>query len=78
MKILNYFFIALIKIYKIFISPFFVNSCKFEPTCSTYALECFRNYNFFKALIKTSMRLLKCNPWFNTGGLDRPEDEKAK
>ena len=38
--------------------------------CSSYALDCFKNYNLLKALYKTTVRILKCNPWFNTGGVD--------
>ena len=73
MKFLNYPFILIIKFYRYFISPFFYNSCKFEPSCSLYALECFKNYNLFKAFYKSLIRLLKCNPWFNTGGIDNPK-----
>ena len=76
MKYLNFPFILLIKLYKFFISPFFFNSCKFQPTCSTYALECFKNYNIFKALYKSFIRVLKCNPWFNTGGIDNPTNKE--
>ncbi len=76
MKYLNFPFILLIKLYKFFISPFFFNSCKFQPTCSTYALECFKNYNIFKALYKSFIRVLKCNPWFNTGGFDNPTNKE--
>ena len=70
MKILNLPFIIIIKLYKFFVSPFFSNSCKFVPSCSSYALDCFKNYNLLKALYKTTARILKCNPWFNTGGVD--------
>ena len=76
MKYINLPFIVIIKVYRFLISPFFPNSCKFEPTCSTYALECFKNYNFFKATYKSFLRILKCNPWFNTGGYDPIEREK--
>ena len=70
MKILNLPFIIIIKLYKFFVSPFFSNSCKFVPSCSSYALDCFKNYNLLKALLKTTVRIFKCNPWFNTGGVD--------
>lgn len=72
MKYINFPIILIIKIYRFFISPFFPNSCKFEPTCSGYALECFKNYNFMKAFLMSFIRILKCNPWFNTGGYDHP------
>ena len=66
MKFLNLPFIILIKLYKFFISPFFYGSCKFEVSCSTYALECFKRYNLIKAFMKTFLRIIKCNPWFST------------
>mgnify|MGYP001200440419 FL=1 len=77
MKILNLPFILFIKFYKYFISPFFYGSCKFEPSCSTYALECFKNYNLFKAIYKTLIRIIKCNPWFSTSGYDPIEKDKV-
>ena len=62
--------IFLINAYKIFLSPFFSNSCKFYPTCSSYALDCFKEFNFFTATLKSIIRIIKCNPWFKTGGHD--------
>jgi len=77
MKILNLPFILFIKFYRYFISPFFYGSCKFEPSCSTYALECFKNYNLFKAIYKSLIRIIKCNPWFSTSGYDPIEKDKV-
>ena len=77
MKILNLPFILFIKFYRYFVSPFFYGSCKFEPSCSTYALECFKNYNLFKAIYKTLIRIIKCNPWFSTSGYDPIEKDKV-
>jgi len=78
MKILNLPFIIIIKLYKFLVSPFFNNSCKFVPSCSSYALDCFKNYNLVKALYKSSIRILKCNPWFNTGGIDEAIEKEEK
>ena len=69
-KIFNFPVILLINAYKIFLSPFFSNSCKFYPTCSSYALDCFKELNFFTATFKSIIRIIKCNPWFKTGGHD--------
>ena len=38
-------------------------SCRFEPSCSEYALECFKNMNFIDATIYTLRRLLRCRPF---------------
>ena len=70
MRVINYFFIYLIKGYKFLLSPLFYNSCKFEPSCSTYCMECFEKYNFIKAIYKSTVRILRCNPWFGHGGHD--------
>lgn len=76
MRIFNFSIILLIKLYKFLISPFFYNSCKFEPSCSTYAIKCFENYNFLKATLKSLFRIIKCNPWFGSGGVDDPIKKK--
>ena len=77
-KIVNYPFIFLIKVYKLLLSPFFFNSCKFEPSCSSYCLECFEKYNIFKAIYKSTLRILRCNPWFGLGGYDPVEKIKGE
>ncbi|NCA80640.1 MAG: membrane protein insertion efficiency factor YidD, partial [Sphingobacteriia bacterium] len=43
--------------------------CKFEPSCSEYALIAFKKHNFFYALYLTTSRILRCNP-FSKGGID--------
>ncbi|MCX8058826.1 MAG: membrane protein insertion efficiency factor YidD [Spirochaetes bacterium] len=68
-NLINSFFILLIIFYKKFISIHLYPSCKFIPSCSTYAYEAYKKYNFIKATILTLKRILKCNP-FNKGGYD--------
>tara|TARA_Y100000590_G_C14943403_1_gene722169 strand:- start:66 stop:317 length:252 start_codon:yes stop_codon:yes gene_type:complete len=76
MKLINYIFIFFIQIYRFIISPLFPNSCKFEPTCSSYCIECLKKYNLIKAIYKSIHRILRCNPWFGYGGYDPVEKEK--
>ncbi len=76
MKIINYILIFFIQIYKFAISPLFPNSCKFEPTCGNYCIECLKKYNLIKAISKSIYRILRCNPWFGYGGYDPIEKEK--
>ena len=70
MKIITYLLIGIIKLYKIFISPLFPNSCKFEPTCSSYCIDALKTYGLIKGIAYSIGRILRCNPWFNTGGYD--------
>ncbi|MDR3667441.1 MAG: membrane protein insertion efficiency factor YidD [Ignavibacteriaceae bacterium] len=61
--------VFLIKIYQKFISPLFPPSCRFNPSCSEYAVQAFTKYGFLKGTIKSVWRILRCNP-FNSGGFD--------
>ncbi|MBC8297366.1 MAG: membrane protein insertion efficiency factor YidD [Pelagibacterales bacterium] len=70
MKIITYLLIGIIKLYKLFISPLFPNSCKFEPTCSSYCIDALETYGLIKGIAKSISRIARCNPWFNTGGYD--------
>ena len=66
MKILTYLLIRLIKFYKLFISPMFSNnSCRFEPTCSSYCIDALKTYGLFKGISKSILRIARCNPWYN-------------
>lgn len=59
--------IKLIKFYQKYISPRFLPTCKFYPTCSNYARQAYEKYNFFKATFLVIKRILRCNP-FSKGG----------
>jgi len=76
-KIMNSLPILLIRFYKHFISPLFPPSCRFHPTCSSYALEAYRTHNFFYATWLSVWRILRCNP-FVKGGYDPVPPSKTK
>ncbi|MFV0275508.1 MAG: membrane protein insertion efficiency factor YidD [Bacilli bacterium] len=48
--------------------------CKYYPTCSSYSIESFETYGFFKGFLMTIKRVLKCNP-FSKGGIDLVKKE---
>ncbi len=69
-KGINYFLIGGIKFYKKFISPLKKKgSCKYYPTCSSYAMEALQKYGPLKGSYLSIKRILKCNP-FSKGGYD--------
>ena len=70
--------IFLIKGYKYIISPFIGKSCRFEPSCSTYALEAFRIYGFFIGFKLSLFRIIRCNPWGGHGYDPVPLKEENK
>jgi hypothetical protein len=64
--------ILLIRGYQRLIGPMLPRTCKFEPSCSVYAIEAFRKKGFFRGVALTTWRLLRCNPW-GRGGYDPVE-----
>ncbi|MBL7205043.1 MAG: membrane protein insertion efficiency factor YidD [Desulfobacteraceae bacterium] len=65
----RYIPVVLISIYQHFISPFWPPSCRFYPTCSTYARHAFNKYGILRGGWLTLVRISKCNP-FHPGGYD--------
>ncbi|HPG39183.1 MAG TPA: membrane protein insertion efficiency factor YidD [bacterium] len=61
--------VLLIRLYQLFISPLFPNTCKYYPSCSTYTIQALKKYGFLKGSIKAVNRILRCNP-FSDGGYD--------
>ena len=54
---------ALIRFYRRYLSGLKPTpTCRFEPTCSAYALEAFEKRGFFAGLILTLWRILRCSP----------------
>ncbi|MBE9222637.1 membrane protein insertion efficiency factor YidD [Cyanobacterium stanieri LEGE 03274] len=66
---MKHFLILLIKGYRGFISPLFPPSCRFQPTCSAYALEAIALHGTIKGGYLALKRILKCHP-FHPGGYD--------
>ena len=67
-KILIKITIFFIKIYKYFFSPLVGTSCRFLPTCSDYAIECLKEYGFFRGIFFSLKRITKCHPIKFLGG----------
>ncbi|WP_101843987.1 membrane protein insertion efficiency factor YidD [Halobacillus sp. Marseille-P3879] len=77
---MKYVMIAIISIYRKFISPLTPPSCRFMPTCSQYGMEAFSRFGFIKGGWLTLKRILKCHPFYK-GGFDPvplSEEEKRK
>ena len=68
MKILTNIFIYLIKFYKLLISPYLGNRCRYLPTCSEYFIECLNEFGFLKGITKGTKRILSCHPIKFLGG----------
>lgn len=62
-------FIAAIWVYRVTLSPLIGGQCRFEPTCSRYALEAYRQYGACRGTALTIRRVLRCHP-LHPGGYD--------
>jgi len=60
--------IAPIRFYRIFISPLFPPACRFQPTCSQYAIEAIQTHGAFKGFVLALRRLARCHPITWLGG----------
>ena len=61
--------VGLIRGYQYFISPLVPPSCRFEPTCSHYAVGALKRHGAVVGLALALWRVLRCNP-FCSGGVD--------
>jgi putative membrane protein insertion efficiency factor len=58
-----------IVLYQRVISPGLPRRCRYEPTCSRYAVQAIQRYGILRGLVLAGWRLLRCNP-FSHGGFD--------
>ena len=62
MNIIKLIIIGFIKIYKLLISPFLGNNCRYLPTCSEYFIEALNEYGVLKGSAKGLKRIISCHP----------------
>ncbi len=57
-----------IHLYRVTLSPMIGPVCRFQPTCSAYALEALEKHGPVKGLYLAARRLLRCHPFTFLGG----------
>jgi hypothetical protein len=60
---------ALVRGYRLLLSPWLGSSCRFEPTCSAYSLQALELHGAGRGSYLTLRRLVRCHPWC-AGGHD--------
>lgn len=70
----SWLLLLLVRMYVIFLSPFFGGACKFYPSCSNYAREAIERHGARRGMLLALKRLLRCHP-FTRGGIDFVPDE---
>jgi putative membrane protein insertion efficiency factor len=69
--------VLLIRVYQRVISPLLGNVCRFEPSCSRYAVACIETHGALRGSLLSAVRLCKCHP-FHPGGVDLPPPPRAR
>jgi putative membrane protein insertion efficiency factor len=72
--------IGLVKLYRLAISPWLGMNCRFQPTCSQYAIEALQLHGVLKGGWLAIKRIGRCHPWGGSGydpvpGSDGAHDE---
>ena len=61
--------VALVRSYRLLLSPWLGNACRFEPTCSVYTIEALDRHGAVAGAYLGACRIARCHPWC-AGGID--------
>jgi hypothetical protein len=75
-KALAWPLIQLVRLYRVAISPWLGANCRFDPTCSSYAIEALRTYGILKGSWLAAKRIGRCHPWGGSGYDPVPKKQK--
>ena len=75
MSPLAYLALGLVRLYQVAISPLLPSSCRYQPTCSEYALEAVRRHGGLVGGWMALKRIGRCNPWGGHGYDPVPGDD---
>ena len=67
--------IALVRAYRLLLSPWLGSGCRFEPTCSAYTLQALEQHGAWHGSLLGARRLLRCHPWCAGGHDPVPHDK---
>ncbi len=66
-SLLAWCLVGFVRFYQVVISPLLGPRCRFQPTCSSYALEAIRLHGGVKGGWLAAKRIAKCHPWGGFG-----------
>lgn len=74
-KLLAWPLLLLVQIYRYTLSPLLGVNCRFQPTCSAYAVEALRTHGAFRGSRLALTRIARCHPWGGAGYDPVPGDD---
>jgi len=79
-KALAWPLIVLVRFYRLALSPLLRSNCRFDPTCSVYAIAALQTHGVLRGSWLAARRIGRCHPWGGAGydpvpGLQQDENE---
>jgi putative membrane protein insertion efficiency factor len=68
--------IFLVRVYQYALSPYFPNSCRYQPTCSQYMVEAIQEWGVLRGVGLGLNRICRCHPWGGHGPDPVPKKQK--
>ena len=59
--------LLLVTVYRYTLSPLLGVNCRFQPTCSAYAMEALQRHGAFHGTTLAAKRIARCHPWGGSG-----------
>jgi len=75
-RLLAWPLLLLVHFYRLAISPWLGVNCRFQPTCSAYAIEALRTHGAFRGTQLAAKRIARCHPWGGSGYDPVPESDE--
>jgi uncharacterized protein len=70
--------IGAIKLYQYTLSPWLGRHCRYEPTCSRYAVEALHRFGVRRGVVLAAKRIGRCHPWGGSGYDPVPEGPRVR
>ena len=75
-RVLAWPLLGLVKLYRVTISPLLGANCRYQPTCSAYAIEALQKHGAFRGSVLAAKRIARCHPWGGHGYDPVPEKDE--
>lgn len=75
-RLLSWPLIGLLRVYRVAISPWLGVNCRFQPTCSEYAIDALRTHGAFRGSALAATRIVRCHPWGGSGYDPVPDEDR--
>ena len=77
-RLLAWPLIMLVRFYRLAISPWLGVNCRYDPTCSRYAIEALQTHGIIRGTWLAAKRIGRCHPWGWSGYDPVPENRQEK